>query len=158
VLSDVPRYKEWNARTRDARELRKVSELEYLVYTRTDIPWPLADRDAVYHSTVHVDRKRKIIDVRFHAVSSPLMGPVKGVVRMTSLRGHYRLTALGPQRTLMDLQVDADPGGWVPKWLAKMGTKSLPLETIQRLRRQVRKTQGWYNDRIRRWQALEKTL
>lgn len=154
VISDVPRHKEWNAHTADARMLQKRSDFEYIVYSRTDVPWPLDDRDAVFHSTVHVNRKRGIIDVRFEAMESPLMPPVKGVVRMTKLRGHYQLTSLGPQRTLMDLQVDADPGGWVPKWMAKLGTKKLPLDSIRNMRRQVQRTRRWYNDRIRRWQAI----
>jgi hypothetical protein len=158
VLSDVSRHKEWMFRCAEARQLRKISEMEYIVYSRTDAPWPVSDRDAVFHSTVHPSLKDLTIDVRFEAVQSPLMGPVKGVVRMTKLRGHYRLKALGENKTLMDYQADADPGGMLPGWLAKLATRRLPLDTIRSLRKRVKVTRGWYNERIKRWQMLEQEL
>jgi hypothetical protein len=131
VLSDVPRHTEWVSSCTDAR---------------------------VLHSTVHVGRGMQVVDVRFRATWNDKMPPMKGVVRMTNLRGHYRMKALGPDKMLMDYEVDADPAGSLPRWLAKLATKKLPLETIRALRRQAKKTQGWYTERIRRWQAMEKTL
>lgn len=155
VLSDTARHTKWMDRCIEARLLRKVSEKEYIVYSRTDVPWPISDRDAVYHSRVHVDVKRRLVDIRFRAVKSPLKGEVKGVVRMTRLRGHYKLTARSLTSTLVDFQVDADPAGSIPKWLAKAATKRLPLQTILKLRKQVVKTRGRYKNRIKRWKALK---
>lgn len=155
VLSDTRRHTQWMDRCVEARLLRKISEKEYIVYSRTDVPWPISDRDAVYHSRVHVDRKRLLVDIRFRAVSSPLKGKVKGVVRMTRLRGHYKLTARSLTSTLVDFQVDADPAGSIPTWLAKAATKRLPLQTIIKLRKQVIKTRGWYKKRIQRWKAIK---
>ena len=155
VLSDTKRHTQWMDRCVEARLLRKISEKEYIVYSRTDVPWPISDRDAVYHSRVHVDRKRHIVDIRFRAVASPLKGKVKGVVRMTRLRGHYKLTAHSLNSTLVDFQVDADPAGSIPKWLARAATRRLPLQTILKLRKQVIKTRGWYKKRIQRWMAIK---
>ncbi len=155
VLSDTKRHTQWMERCAEARMLRKISEKEYIVYSRTDVPWPVSDRDAVYHSTVHVDRKRFIVDIRFRAVVSPLKGKVKGVVRMTKLRGHYKFTARGKNTTLVDIQVDADPAGSIPRWLAKIATRRLPLQTILKLRKQAKKTKGLYKERIKRWKAIK---
>jgi hypothetical protein len=153
VMSDTRRLWEWMDRCADARQLRKVSELEYIVYMRTDVPWPIWDRDAVYHTTVHVDTKRYRVDIRFRAVKHRKMPPVKGVVRMTDLRGHYRLQALAPTKTRVEIMVDADPKGSLPKWLAKVATRRLPLYTIRGLRKQAKKTRGWYDKRIERWKS-----
>lgn len=155
VLSDTKRQPEWMDRCIDARLLRKISEKEYIVYSRTDVPWPIADRDAVYHSKVHVNRKRNMVNIRFRAVRSKLKGKVKGVVRMTSLRGHFKLSARSLNSTLVDYQVDADPAGSIPRWLAKIATRRLPLQTIRKLRKQVKKTRGWYTKRIQRWKAMK---
>ena len=155
VLSDTPRHTQWMDRCIEARMLRKISEKEYIVYSRTDVPWPISDRDAVYHSRVHVDRKRSIVDIRFRAVTSPLKGKVKGVVRMTRLRGHYKLTARSLTTTLVDFQVDADPAGSIPGWLARAATRRLPMQTIIKLRKQLTKTRGWYAKRIQRWKAMK---
>jgi len=158
VLSDVPRHAEWMLRCADARQLRKISEVEYVVYSRTRAPWPVSDRDAVYHSNVHVDLKQLVVDVRFRAVKSALMPPRKGVVRMENLQGHYRLKALAQEKTLVDFQVDADPAGSLPRWVAKLATRHIPLDTILQLRRQVQKTRGWYSERIKRWEGMEKAM
>jgi hypothetical protein len=157
VLSDIERHHTWMDRCVEARLLRKASETEYIVYSRTDAPWPIADRDAVFHSRAHVDTRRQVVEVRFWAEVSPLKGPVPGVVRMTRLRGYYRLTVWGGTKTLMDYKVDADPAGSIPRWLAKIATKRLPLNTIRNLRQQVKKTRGWYDERIRRWKEMYRT-
>jgi carbon monoxide dehydrogenase subunit G len=158
VLSDTPRFKQWMNRCAVAQRLRKVSETEYIIYMRTDAPWPVSDRDAVYHSKVHVDAKRKVVNIRFKAVVTRLKGPVDGVVRMTKLQGHYRLTALGASKTRVDYQVDADPAGSLPGWIARLATKRLPLKTLLALREQVKKTRGRYAARIARWKKMATRL
>lgn len=153
VMSDIPRYSQWMAACLVSKELKSVDERLYVIYTRTDAPWPVSDRDAVYRSTVEVNRDRLEVDIRFKAIKNSTVKRVKGVVRMEKLKGHFKLKGLGPTLTRIDYQVDADPQGWVPKWLARLATRKLPLQTIRNLRRQVVKTQGWYEKRIRRWKA-----
>lgn len=158
VLRDTPRFPKWMDRCAEARMLQKVNEQEYIVYMRTDAPWPVSDRDAVYHSKVILRLDKNMVDIQFWAERSPLQGPVDGVVRMTKLRGHWRLTATKPDETLIDYQVDADPEGSLPRWLAKLATKRLPLGTIRSLRKQTKRTRGWYKTRIARWQQMARKL
>jgi hypothetical protein len=158
VLSDIKRYTEWQGSCAEAKLLRKINEREYIVYSRTDAPWPVSDRDTVNRSKVHVDLKRRIVNVKFRAIRTPLKGPVSGVVRMNKLRGHFKLTSLSRDKTKVDYKVDADPEGMLPTWVAKIATKKLPLDTIKQLRRQVRRTHGWYAKRIKRWLSEAKEL
>jgi hypothetical protein len=158
VLSDIGRYTQWMDQCKEARLLKKINEQERIVYSVTNAPWPVADRDAVYYSKAHVDPKRSVVDIRFHAVRSKRMPERDGIVRMTRLRGHFKLRALGEKITLIDYQVDADPAGSIPKWLAKIATKRLPLHTIRDLRKQVKRTRGWYRKRIKRWEEMRRKL
>lgn len=153
VISDVSRHTEWIYHCKSARLLRKIDEENRVVYGRTEAPWPVADRDAVFRSKAIAKVKKREVLVKFWAVKSSTMSKVPGVVRMKRLRGHYRLRALSDTRTYVEYQVDADPGGLIPKWLAKIATKRLPLYTLQGLRKQARRTKGWYRKRIRRWIA-----
>ena len=153
VISDISRHKEWVERCSDARLLRKENERTYVVYQRTDAPWPVADRDAVVRSVASVDLKRMEVTIRFSAIRTPLMGRVDGVVRMENLRGEYRLRAEGRARTRIEYEVDADPGGRLPRWIARLATKRLPIYTIRNLRAQVARTRGWYQGRVQRWVA-----
>ena len=151
VLSDIERYPHWVENCKTARLLKKYNELERLIYQRTHAPWPISDRDSVNQSRVVVDLKRKTVNIKFWAVKSHLMPKVDGVVRMEDLRGHYLLTAVSENKTRIDFKVDADPAGLIPTWLAKLATRRLPLRSIQRLRKQVKRTSGWYAKRIKRW-------
>lgn len=158
VLSDVDRHTQWMEACIDARMLRQISEYERIVYSRTDAPWPVSDRDAVFYSKAHVDMKRKVVDVRFKAVRSRLKPPVDGVVRMHWLRGHYKFTYKDENLTLVDYKVDADPGGMLPTWLAKLATRRLPLNTIKAFRTRCKKTAGWYDKRIEKWKRMAREL
>jgi hypothetical protein len=159
VISDIPAYTKWQTNCIASRELKKLTETSFLVYTRTHAPWPVADRDAVYHATVHPTVKQKmIVEVRFSATKTDLQPPVKGVVRMEKMRGYFRLTELGPRRTLVDYHVDGDPGGLLPTWLAKLAVKRVPLDAIQGMRRRAAATRGQYDERIKKWKEMEAEL
>lgn len=155
VLRDTKRHTEWMASCIDARMIEKINEYEYVVYSRTKAPWPVSDRDAVFKSKTTVDREKLIVTVKFWAVRSKRKRPVDGVVRMTRLRGSYKFTAKGWNKTLVDYMVDANPEGSLPGWIARLATKKIPLVTIQRLRKQARKTRGWYNEQIKIWLKLQ---
>ena len=155
VLRDVKRHTEWMAACMEARLLEKTSEYAYVVYTRTRAPWPVSDRDAVFHSRSTVDRKNLVVTVKFWAVRSKRKGPVDGVVRMTRLRGFWKFTAMGWNKTLVDYKVDANPEGSLPGWIARLATKKIPLVTIQKLRKQARRTRGWYKKQIDAWLKIQ---
>jgi len=156
VLSDVERHTQWIDNNAVSRLLKKKSEFAYVVYSRTDAPWPVADRDAVYHSRVTVHEKERLVMVRFWAGKSARMPPVSGVVRMSNLRGYYGLKMLGPKKTQVDYEVDADPAGWIPTWIGKIALKKSILKTVRALRERVKKTRGWYHKRIKRWRAMNR--
>jgi hypothetical protein len=159
IIYDVPRYVDWQANCTQAKVLKAVSEVEQYVYTRTWAPWPVADRDAIYHAVVKVEFKPKFaLEVRFESAKLDSVPPVKGVVRMANTRGFFRLTELGPNRTHVDYHVDGDPGGMLPTWLAKMAVKKVPLDAIKGMRKRAVVTRGKYNEHIKRWKALAAEL
>jgi hypothetical protein len=156
VISDIKRHTEWMQSLIASRELKRISERKRIIYMRINSPWPISDRDAVYRSETEVIRKDNDVDavhITFRAVRTKLKGYVDGVVRMEKLRGHYRFKALAANKTRVDYQVDADPGGWLPKWLARLAVRKLPLNTIRNMRKQVSRTRGWYAKRIQRWKT-----
>jgi hypothetical protein len=159
IIHDVPKYVDWQANCTQSRVLKKVSDMEQFVYTRTWAPWPVADRDAIYHATVHVEFKPKfLVEVRFESTTLDSVPPLKGVVRMHNTRGFFRLTELGPNRTWVDYHVDGDPGGMLPTWLAKMAVKRVPLEAIKGMRKRAVFTRGVYDEHIKRWKAIAEKM
>lgn len=148
VVTDAERHHEWIFSCSDSALVAQTSATSGIVYNRTDAPWPVPDRDVVLDSRVEVlDGEREVI-VRFSAAPHPERPPIDGVVRMPYLRGHYHLWAEDEAHTRVEYQVDSDPGGTLPTWLATRGTREMPLETLRALRAQLVRTHGSYDDRI----------
>jgi hypothetical protein len=148
VVTDAERHREWVFACSASALVAKTSDVTGIVYNRSDTPWPVPDRDVVLDSRVElVDGEREVI-VRFVATEHPDRPPTEGVVRMTYLEGHYHLWAEDDAHTRVEYQVDSDPGGSLPTWLATRGTRDMPLETLRSLRAQVARTRGAYDERI----------
>lgn len=148
VVTDAERHHEWIFSCSASGLVAQNTDTSAIVYNRTATPWPVPDRDVVLDSRVEViDAEREIV-VRFFATEHPRRPAEDGVVRMTYLRGHYHLWAEDAGRTRVEYQVDSDPGGRLPTWLATRGTRDMPLESLKGLRAQVAKTRGTYEARI----------
>ena len=141
VLSDTPRRVEWVHACTASKILAQVTPHSRIVYNRTASPWPVSDRDMVVRTEVKIDPKGKEVWIPFK--EAPEFGHPEqdGVVRVPRIRGHYRIRAVSETQTEVTYQVDADPGGMLPQWLARMASVDLPLKTLMGLRRQVAKTQ-----------------
>lgn len=141
VIRDVPGQTRWMHDCVESRVVARESETVSLVYNRTSAPWPVADRDAVLHTTVDA-RAPDAASVRFRSIDAPAVPPVDGVVRMPKLDGEFALAALAPARTRVVYVLDIDPGGALPTWLARRTARDLPFETLRGLRRETVGEQG----------------
>ncbi len=155
VLDDTPRHVQWMANCSAAKLISKKSVFERVLYNRTDVPWPVSDRDVVLSTIVRVNMTKHEAWSRFNSIVTPRKPPVDGVVRMPELRGVYHLKALGLKHTRVVYQVAADPGGLLPDWLARMSTRKLPLKTLSGLQAQVRKMKGKYKAFIKRYDPAQ---
>lgn len=140
VMHDSKRKTEWMKNCVENRILRAYSIERRVTYNRTGSSWPfISDRDAVVESSVKMwpDQKRVLIEAK--SVEDELAPEVDGVVRMPKVHLQWDLVVLGPYKTQVTYQVQADPGGAIPKWLVNLASKSLPHETLANLRKQVQK-------------------
>lgn len=156
VLSDSSRRTEWQHRCVGAHDIARFDEFSRITYNRTAAPWPVNDRDVVLKTRIRVLEHDQIILASFRAISTPKKPKVDDVVRMPYLKGHYKLTRVGPKRTRVEYQVDADPGGWLPDWVANRASREIPIKTLLGLRRQVDRTRGQYEDLLDRWDPARK--
>ena len=136
ILRDVPHQCEWMPDCGEARIVRKEAQ-GVLSYRRTDAPWPVSDRDVLVRSEIQVVRPGQEIHIRFSSVDDPAVPPREGYVRMPRLTGSYKIRALAPGRSQLEIEVDVDPGGSFPAWLAARTARDNPIRTIVRLRERV---------------------
>jgi hypothetical protein len=136
IIRDIPHQCEWMPDCAEARLVRS-EEDGVLYYRRTDAPWPVSDRDVLLRSRIRTVEPGKEVHIDFSAVEDPAEPPREGYVRMPRLSGSYRIRALAPGRSRVELEVDADPGGSFPAWLAARTARENPIRTIVNLRERV---------------------
>ncbi len=143
VIRDANRRGEWMPNTHTAYLVEEnLSSRTQVAYHRTKAPWPVSDRDSINRAELLVEPAKHRVFLPFHSIEHPKHPPVKGVVRMPSLRGHWILVPVdGGKATQAEYQVFANPGGILPDWVANLASKKLPLETISGLRKQVKVAQ-----------------
>ena len=138
VIRDVAHQCEWMPECGEARVVRSGPD-GTILYRRTEAPWPVSDRDVLLRSTVRVVEPGKEIHIQFVSVDDPTVPPCQGCVRMPRLSGWYKVRGLAPGRSELELEVDADPGGSFPGWLAARTARENPLRTILSLRERLRR-------------------
>ena len=151
VLLDVPGYVDWLPDCVEARTVRRIGPWRSLIYTRTDVPVPVADRDVVVLNTVEFVEPPRRVRMSFQAVPAPRVARVHGVVRMTQATGSYAIEAIDATRSRVQYEIDADPAGAVPDWLIASQSTRNPLETLAGLRRRLEETRGQYDEFITRF-------
>ena len=137
VMQDAPGAKEWMHKCLENRPIEIQNVYDRIVYNRTDSPWPVSDRDVVVQTRGRIDLPRKRILIEMKSISDPRQPEVDGVVRIPRLAGHYVLRYVTQNLTEIEYQIDADPGGSLPTWLAKLASRDLPYYTIRNLRNRV---------------------
>jgi hypothetical protein len=153
IIQDASKHTQWLHQCSEGGMLKRVDEMTQIVYNRIDAPWPVKDRDVVLRGKIDFINPAKEVKIRFRAINSGLKKKPSDVVRMPVLEGHWYLVSMGPGKTLVEYQVNADPGGELPAWVVEQGSKELPLFTLRNLRKQATKTGSSYDGFIAESQA-----
>jgi len=132
MLADPGSFPKWLPDAVECRELKR-TETERYVYVETHAPWPVSNRDGVYHFTFA--RERDAATVRVEAL--PDFIPRRdGRVRIPKSDGYWRIEP-DANGARVSYEIHADPGGWVPAWLANLTVVKMPYETLANLRREL---------------------
>lgn len=153
VLTDDERSPEWQDTVTEGRRVRVLDGLRsQIVYSRTNQPWPIRDRELVMHRTIEVVDPGKAYRVRL--VCAPDAMPAqKGVVRVTDCDSSFLLRQVDEKTTYIEAVVRVDPGGATPGWITNLASKNITRGTLTSLQKQADRTQGQYAAHIAKWES-----
>lgn len=101
-------------------------------YSKIDMPWPVTGRDVVIHVTTEKTADGGLIR---HLKAEPTYIPEeKGEIRVPKLIGEWKLVPKGAGVTEVTYQVQTEPGGSIPSWLANSFVVDAPMNTLKGLR------------------------
>lgn len=132
IFKDVDNCGQWTKDVKVSKVLSEISEVESYEYYQIFIPWPMFNRDIVYHIKYHQDP----IDKALHlvATSKPEYIDVeKNVVRMKDSFGFWKFTPLANGDVQVENYLFADPIG-LPAWAVNIFAVESPIKVISALK------------------------
>jgi hypothetical protein len=145
ILLDAPRTTEWAEGADTVSVLKRKGPLATLVYTYSNLAWPVSDRDLVMKAELKVLKHGEEYLLDMHGAPE-LMPKKAGVVRITDALIHFHIKKRASGKVWIEYQINADPGGSLPTWLLTWLTKKVPRETLQKLQKQLESTRNEYGE------------
>lgn len=130
VLRDANAFRQWMPDVA-ASELLKATDTEQYHYLENKAPWPVSNRDGVYHFT-YAKAGDGAVTVRVEAVPDYLPQR-EGKVRIPQAKGQWKLVP-DADGVNVTYQMHASPGGAIPNWLANQTVVDTPYGTLKALR------------------------
>ncbi|MCG8907781.1 MULTISPECIES: START domain-containing protein [Pseudomonas] len=131
LQEDVAGSCKWIHACAEMRLLKTEGENSW-TYSKIDMPWPVTGRDVVIHVTTEKTADGGLIR---HLKAEPTYIPEeKGEIRVPKLIGEWKLVPKGAGVTEVTYQVQTEPGGSIPSWLANSFVVDAPMNTLKGLR------------------------
>jgi len=138
LVADMEKAPQWIDTCMEGQVLERMSDNESITYSANSAPWPVSDRDAVVHNTVHQDKETYQVTIRMSA--KPEYIPERqGRVRIKFLKGFWQFTPDKDGAVSVHYQVHCEPGGVLPAWLVKAAVVDQPYNTLLNMQTYVLK-------------------
>ncbi|WP_439107910.1 START domain-containing protein [Congregibacter sp.] len=128
-LRDIESYTEWFPDTIEARAVEREGD-RWANYVRTDAPWPVKDRDAIYSQAL----TRTGGTIRIDVTAAPdILPDSKDAVRIRAAAGFWELVDVDGS-TAVHWEFHVEPGGNIPSGLANARVLETPKGALQALK------------------------
>jgi len=146
LIMDVAACGEWVDRCQKSELLSAPGQLPVRVHTVIRLPWPFAARDVVFDATIRrfpaaipgSGDATAATEIVVHDVADAV-APDAQKVRMPELTGRWLFTPLTDDAVRVEYEVRADPGGYLPAWVANLAAVGAAYRTLERMRDLVQK-------------------
>jgi hypothetical protein len=142
LLMDSSACAEWAALCKESRVVARVSDTELYVYTINDVPWPVADRDAVARVRWLVEPSGTVVMTA--ELVSGKVDERRKTLRLTTGKTSWTFAPLQDGQVEIISEVYLDPGGATPAWLTNMLLVDAPFDTLKGMKELV--ASGRYRD------------
>lgn len=133
IIRDTAACPEWAQFCTESYVHERVGPAEAYIYTRNDLPWPVADRDVLSHVTWRENPETGAVEMEAVATRGRLE-PLRGLVRLTDARSTWSLRQLEDGGVEVTTFAHVDPAGPVPAWITNRLLVDAPFRTMERLR------------------------
>lgn len=140
LLQDVDRIPDWMHSVKRSKLLERSGDSIQIYYTEASAPFPLKNRDGVYLNRFKWDGQTRILMVDIEILPD-YMEAEKNLVRISRGKGFWQAKELQEGRIELIFQMQVDPGGSIPSWLANMFVVDTPFQTLTKLKELIQEEQ-----------------
>ncbi len=138
LVTDFPNNKNWVFLNKKTEILDEENHHLWILYSQTDAPWPVTDRDIVSRTVLLQDSMTKIVTIRGEAI--PRYRPVNPYyVRIPFALSRWRFIPLKDSLVEIEFTLELDVGGNIPQWLANMAATEGPYQTLRKFRKEIQR-------------------
>jgi len=105
-----------------------------LVYTASNMPFPVRDRDTLTRITWDVDPETKVVRATGKATKN-IMEESEAHLRIEDATVIFELTPMADSKTQVRSYVHVDPKFKVPAWVSNKLALNIPIQTLKRLKK-----------------------
>ena len=136
AVLDIENYYQWQYKAIKPRQVGQISKTELYYYSEVETPWPISNRDMIWHLKLSQDSITKVLTV--HLVETPGYLPeVEDVVRVPKAHSILTVTPIDKTNVRVHYSIDVDPGGEVPAWISNMFAAQAPWQTYNTFRERI---------------------
>lgn len=149
VINDYANAPRWLHYVSALQEIGRRGPLDRDLIIQTDLPWPVADREAVVRGRSWNPAGTHDTVIRFENAPA-LLPPNEDYVRFPVFNARFDFHWLGGHRVQVTYEIIADPGGYIPDWIANIVLQDAPYLTLRRFAVAINRPeyQGRYYDYI----------
>jgi hypothetical protein len=138
ILKNLDKYKDVFLDTEELIILKRISQNKHIQYSHTNAPWPVSDRDGVFEVSIEINPSDGSLYSNAKALPDYL--PEKdGIVRIQKSTSSWKAIPKSNGQIRIIYEVEAEPGGNIPEWLANSAASELPYNTFVNLRKVLSK-------------------
>lgn len=137
-LKNIDKYPHALTNTKEIKILRRPNDSTQIQYVRTDLPWPVSDRDGIYQLTFSTNRSTGVVTSTGEALPNYLPEK-KDIVRIKQSETYWIITPLSANSCRLEYIVHAEPGGSIPDWLVNSAAVDVPFDTFVNIRNELKK-------------------
>ena len=133
LILDLTACSEWVHLCVESKLIESVSKTENYIYTYTNAPFPIKNRDMVSHVMWQFDHNTGKVSMLSKATEGRVPQS-KRAIRITNATAQWHFTTIDQTTLRVECYVHIDPAGPVPAWLSNLLLIKSPFKTIQNMR------------------------
>ena len=141
LLSILPRvsdFSDWISNTKLTKLVRQNGPHDFIYYSETHLPWPMANRDVVIRVRVKTDSLPRFLTIAGNDEPNEVI-QIPGKVRVSHYKSYWKVTMPTASTIRIFYILELDPGGSIPAWIANMFADKGPYGTFANLAEQLKK-------------------